>query len=136
MPLYRADYIGTDGKVTGSVKARDVGRFSPSTSGDLLTRHMQTIRPQASLAARRAECDVLITRIIGAGRMKGTLIATPDGGFRKPEGTRTTDRGGDHKDSGACFCAACRADRALKRAAIPREGGDRGGRFMRDADGD
>lgn len=119
MPLYRADYIGTDGKIIGPVGEDDAGR-SIMGGGDLLTRHMQTIRPLAALAAKRAECDVLISRIVKAGSIKGALIAAPSGSFRKPDGMKVTDRGGEHKDSGACFCSSCRAERAEKRKrAIP-----------------
>jgi hypothetical protein len=119
MPLYRADYIGTDGKVTGPVLRRDVGEGIDAGS-DVLTRHMQTIRPVAASAARRAECDVLISRIVKADSIKAALVATPDGSFRKPDGMKVTDRGGEHKADGPCFCSSCRAERAEKRKrAIP-----------------
>jgi hypothetical protein len=114
MPLFRLDYIDTNGKVTGPVRGRDIGVLTlAASSDDILVTHMQTARRHALDAARRAECDVQIAGIIKGGIIKPRLIVRPDGSASKPHGTRAGRTQDECKrDSGErCFCPACRAER-------------------------
>jgi hypothetical protein len=126
MPLYRADFIDPEGKTRSAVTAADVRALPEDErpgivpSGDLLTHHMKTMRALASAVAQRAEADVAIRSITGAGRIRTVLIATFDGRFRRPDNTTSTVTA-DHNTDGPCFCAACRADRKAPRA----KGGNR-----------
>lgn len=108
MSLYRLDYIGTDEKVTGPVLGGYVDSI-PARSV-VLTTHMATARTHAINAARRAECDVLVSRIAAKNAaVRGVLIVQPDGTARKPPGAKsdcTAREGGP-----PCFCRNCRAGR-------------------------
>lgn len=124
MPLYRADYLRLDGTTNGAVKYRDtlgLGESHITPERDVLTSHMTTIRPLASAAAQRSESDVVISRIVGGGRIKAALIATFDGRFRRPDGSKNAGTNADHKTTGPCFCAGCRAERRASRT----KGGNR-----------
>lgn len=112
MNLYRLDYVrDADGRDLAAVRGSDLGILP---TGDVLTRHMTTARQRAIQAAALADCPVLITRISGGGRMKGTLIIGPDGRGKRPpgmaaaSGTRECRAG---TGLGACFCDNCRAAR-------------------------
>lgn len=108
MNLYRLDYIDTDGNVTGAVKGQHLGILP---TGDILCRHMATARGRAVDAARRAECDVLVSRIGGkTASVRGVLVLRPDGTGRKPPGMTGEDcKAGPSKPP--CFCKNCRAGR-------------------------
>lgn len=99
--LYRLDY--TDG-----MAVRD-----PIFGGDCLSYHMTTARRCGTEAAKTAGVPVVITRISGAGQMKATLVANPDGTFSRPPGSRAASAREDCIGGGArtCWCSPCRASR-------------------------
>ena len=104
--LYRLDYHDGDREAV-----RD-----PMLGGDLITRHMQTARRRAIEQASGAGRPILITRIAGAGTMKPSLIVEADGSTRRPPSVRAANPREDCKrERGACFCAACRAERKTRR---------------------
>lgn len=109
MALYRLDYIDTNGEKTGPVEGWHIGILP---TGDVLTRHMTTARARAVEAAKRAECDVLVSRIGKAGAIRAALVVQPDGRARRPGGMSGEDC---KRDSGqACFCRNCRAGRRAR----------------------
>lgn len=109
MNLYRLDYIDANEKITGAVQGWHINLFT--NSRDVLTRHMTTARTHALDAARRAECDVLVSRIGGkSASVRGVLIVRPDGTARKPPGAKGEDcTAGPNRPP--CFCRNCRAGR-------------------------
>lgn len=119
MSLYRLDYVNARGEATGAVDGRHVapGPNDPKVGplllpGDVLTRHMTTARAHAVTAARRAECDVAISRIVKGGQIKVALIVHPDGRASRPPKTRPPAGQECKAGSGqTCFCPNCRASR-------------------------
>lgn len=74
MNLYRLDYQHQDGSETP---------VSSLIGGDFLTRNSTAARERAITRARESLMPVTITRITGAGRMKRTFTAQPDGRFTR-----------------------------------------------------
>ncbi len=108
--LYRLDYLNDDGS---QEPVRD-----PILGGDFICRHMTTARARATTVATRDERRVQITRIVGAGSMKATLVIGPDGTATRPSGTRAVERENcTRATDDPCFCTACRADRREARKA-------------------
>jgi hypothetical protein len=111
--MYRLDYLNLDGKTTGGVQGRHIGILP---TDQVLTQHMATARVHAKLAALRAECDVLITRIGKAGQLRATLVIHPDGSASPPPQAKTDPRSTCVRREGkTCFCPTCRAERREQR---------------------
>jgi hypothetical protein len=112
--MFRLDYIDASGRIIAPVLGSEIDTLSIGASAaDVLTMHAATARKHARAAAERSGHDVLITRIVGGGRLKPSSVVKPDGSNGRPPGSRPASRREDCKrDSGQrCFCTACRAER-------------------------
>jgi hypothetical protein len=108
MVTFELHFLGTDGRTTGRI-------LDPLEGGadavPFESRHGSTARRAAREAAARAECDVLVARIVD-GEVRPAYVVRPDGRQANPPGSVAVQREACTAGNGRpCFCTACRAER-------------------------